>query len=233
MKKIGFVIFAAALILGVVLSNAFSFGRVDYDLFSFKINFGGAKGSGNVVTEKRSVPEFSKIDVSSVLQVDFTAGQDFSVEVEADDNLLPLIKTESNGDTLRIFLDKKVSRHSAIRIRVSAPKIEAIEASGVSRVAAAGITGSSLDIDTSGASKVTVRGQVNDLKVRVSGASKIDAEDLKATNADVDASGASKAIVNVSGQLRSEASGASHITYTGNPASVERHSSGASKISQR
>jgi hypothetical protein len=52
-------------------------------------------------------------------------------------------------------------------------------------------------------------------------------------NATVDASGASHADVFVTGKFVSEASGASKIGYAGNPASIEKSSSGASKVYQK
>ena len=49
--------------------------------------------------------------------------KDFSVEVEVDDNLLPFIKTESDGETLRIETTENFSTRSPIRLRISAPDV--------------------------------------------------------------------------------------------------------------
>jgi predicted porin len=69
--------------------------------------------------------------------------------------------------------------------------------------------------------------------VEVSGASKIDAESLKSKTATVDASGASKVTLFVTERLNSDASGASKIEYSGNPANVEKKTSGASSVRQK
>lgn len=233
MKKIGIIIFAAALVLGVVLANAFSFGKVGYKFFNVSVNFGGVKGSGNVATEKRDVADFSKVDVGGVFQVEVVAGKEYSVEVQADDNLLPLIRTEVRGGTLQISSEKRFNTRNDIKVRITAPNIEGIEASGASRVNASAIRSESLDIDTSGASKVNLSGEARQLNIQVSGASNIDASGLNAVNADIDASGASKVSVNATGSLKTEASGASSVTYAGNPANVEKRTSGASRISQQ
>ena len=233
MKKIGIIIFAAALILGLVFSSIFSFGRVRDKFFNFSVNFCGVEGSGNVTAEKRSVSGFKSVDVGGVFQVEITAGKDYAVEVEADDNLIPLIKTEVSGDVLKVELDKKVSTKNPLKVRISAPNIEGIEASGASKVSVAGIKNDSLSIDSSGASKMTIAGETADLKVEVSGASNIDAAGLNAVNATVDASGASHVDVNVSGDLKSDASGASRITYSGSPKNVEKKASGASSVSAK
>ena len=72
-----------------------------------------------------------------------------------------------------------------------------------------------------------------EVTVDVSGASKILAEDLKTVDASIDASGASNVNVNVSGVLKSDASGASSILYAGSPSSVQKKTSGASRVSPK
>src|SRR5205085_3408273 len=97
MKKIGIIIFATALIIGLVVSDIFSFGHAAHGLFNFSVGFGGEKGSGKIVTEKRNVSGFKGVDVGGDFQVEITAGKEFAVEIETDDNLLPLIETEVNN----------------------------------------------------------------------------------------------------------------------------------------
>ncbi len=233
MKKIGILFFAAALIIGVVVSNMFSFGHGSGKIFNFSMNFGGVHGSGNVVSEKRDLSGFKSVDVGGVFQVEIFAQKEFSVEVESDDNILPLISTSVDDGTLRIETERRVSPTGPIRIRISAPDIDNLEVSGAANVTASDLKNSNLKVEKSGASKVTVSGESSELRFEMSGASKIDAENLKAQNAIVEASGASKASVNVTGELNSDLSGASKVSYTGTPASVVTKKSGASSVSQK
>jgi hypothetical protein len=229
MKKLGFLIFLAVLAVGFVAASASSFGKLDTSgLFHF--NFGGVKGSGNVITQARDLSAFHAIEVSSTLQVDVIAQKDFSVAVEADDNIAPLIRTEVSGGVLRISCDKHVSSSSPLRVHVTAPDIDNVEVSGVSTVSVAGIKNSTLGVDVSGASKVKVDGETSQLKAEASGASKVDAQNLTAENGAVSTSGASNATVNVTGSLKADASGASHINYSGTPKDIQKKSSGASSI---
>lgn len=232
MKKIGIVVFFAAILVGVGIAGLFSFGKATGKLFNF--SFGrGEHGSGNVVTESRNISGFTGIDAGGVFQIEVTAQKDFAVEIEADDNLLQYIKTEVDGGTLEISTEKKLSTKNPIRIRISAPDIEKIEASGASMIALDGLKNEGLTIDSSGASKITVRGETNKLLIDTSGASQIDAENLTAENANVDASGASHISLFVTNTLRTDASGASSIKYAGNPKDVEKKSSGASSVTQK
>lgn len=232
MKKIGFIVFAAAILLGVVIASFFSFGRTSERFFNFSIN-SATHGSGNSVSEKRDVGNFSGVEVGGVFEVEIVAQKGFSVEVEADDNLLPLIKTEVSNGVLSISTESDIKSKNAIRLRISAPDIDSIEASGASKVSVADLRNSDLKIDTSGASKVTLTGETENLSVEVSGASSLIAEGLKAENATVNASGASYASVIASERLTADASGASKINHTGTPKSTEKKSSGASSITNK
>jgi hypothetical protein len=232
MKKIGFIIFIIALIVGVSLANIFSFGKMTGRIFSFSINSGVA-GTGNMASEKRDVSDFRGVNVGGVFQVEATAGKDFSVEVEADDNLLSLIKTEVRGGTLRIETEERLSSKNPIRVRITAPDIENLDVSGASKVSLHNISNENLIIDASGASKIIVAGESANLVIDASGASKIGAENLKSENVAVDASGASNVEVFAANELKTDASGASNIVYQGNPTNLIKKTSGASSVQQK
>ena len=232
MKKIGILIFILALMVGVVFSSFFSFGKVETSNL-IKFNFSrGVKGSGNVVTEQREVSDFTGIDVGGIFNVEATAGREYSVSVEADDNLLPLIKTEVRRGVLEISTEGRIKSSSKITVRVTAPNIESVEASGVARVDLNGVSNGAIKLKSSGASKVIAAGDANELNVKSSGASKVDAESLRATDATVKTSGASTIRVTVSGRLVASASGAGKVLYGGTPANVEKRTSGAGKVAE-
>lgn len=232
MKKFGIFLFFLALVIGVLFANVFPFGRIaSGDIFNLNFSFKrGLKGSGNVITEKRDLAGFTSVRVSGVFDVDIRSQDDFSVAVEADDNLIPIIRTEVTDGVLRIWSDGSIRTREKTIIRISAPNIERVVSSGVTKVNVVGLNNSDFEIDTSGASKVSATGETGELKIRVSGAGKIAAEQLSAKNASVSASGACKISVNVSDELAAKASGASTIRYAGSPKNVVEKRSGASKI---
>ena len=234
MKKVGLIVFVVCIVIGLALVNLLSSGRDTSRLFNFKFDVGNhVKGSGNVRTEKRDATGFSAVDVSGVFQVEIVTGNDYSVEVQADDNILPLIETKVDGDTLRIEMGDKVSTRSDMIVRITAPNIGRVETTGAAKLTASGISNDSFSINTTGASKVKLSGQTSKLDIEVTGASTVDAEQLSAAVADIQATGASKINVNVSNELHSEASGASKIVYSGDPKTVDNHQSGASSISKK
>jgi hypothetical protein len=234
MKKVGFVVFIIALIIGVSLAGLFSWGKASAEGFSFNLNFGrGVKGSGNVSTENRDVKGFKSIDVSGVFNVEIVAQKDFSVQVEADDNLLQFIKTEVRNGVLEISTTQRIKSKNGLKIRISAPDLEGIEASGVAKILVTDLKNAAFKVDTSGASKVELAGVTDKLNIEVSGASKIEAENLTARTATIDSSGASKINVFATEAVNVDASGASKITYSGGATNVTKNTSGASSVSAK
>jgi hypothetical protein len=234
MKKIGFIVFAVCIVVGLAFANFFSVGRVTSQLFNFKVNIGDrVTGSGNSASERRDVAGFNEVEVSGAFQVEIVAGKDFSVELQADDNILPLIQTKVDGGTLQIELVQSVRSKSEMNVRISAPNIERVQSSGAAKINASGIKNEQFSIDTSGASKIVLNGETAKLDIDVSGASNIDAEQLVSGTVNIDSSGASKIAVNAKDEIRTQASGASRITYMGDPKTVESQTSGSSSITKK
>ena len=233
MRKIGFLVFILALIVGVAVAGNIAWGKASARFFNIEFNVGGVKGNGNVQSETREVRDFKAVDVSGVFQVEIVAQKDFDVRVEADENLLPYIKTEVNGGVLEISTTKRIKSSSGLKVRISAPDITKLEVSGVAKVSLSDLKNKGLEVQTSGASKVNLAGETDKLVVEVSGASNIDAETLKTRAATVDASGASKVTVFATDSLETDASGASRITYTGGATNVAKKTSGASSVSEK
>lgn len=230
MKKLGIIVFISALVIGAIVANSLSFGK--FSFIEFRLA-GGVKGSGNLKNEKREVSEFKAVKVGGVFKVEITAQKDFDVQIEADDNLLQYINTEIDGETLELSTSKKISSRNPIIVRIGAPDIENLEVSGASSVFVNNLNNDSLKVDLSGASNVKTEGVTKNLKIELSGASRFDAEKLQAENVSVEASGASKADVFASMKLDADLSGASKVTYSGNPKDLVKNASGASKISEK
>jgi len=225
MKKLGLIIFIFALSIGLVFSTNCSFGSIS--------DFGDVQGSGTSKTETRAISGFKKIDAGGAVSLEITVGKEFSVEVQADDNLLANLKTEVSGDTLKIYSEDRISPKTKINIKISMPSIEELDISGASSANVAGVNADSLELKASGASKIKIDGATKKLNADASGASTIDAENLKTDDADIEASGASKAIVSAINDLKVDASGASKITYVGEPKNLKQNSSGASSVTKK
>ena len=229
MKKISLIAFITALTLGSILAANLNFGGFRL----ININFGKIKGTGTAKSESRDVSGFKAIKVRGALNIEVVAQKDFSISVEADDNLLEHIKTEIDNGTLEIWSEGRISPRTSIKVKISMPEVDAVDIAGASNVVVSNVKSDSIRVEVRGASKVKIDGEATNLKSEASGASKIDAENLVVENAEVEANGASKAIVQANNEIKADASGASKIYYSGNPKNIIEHSSGASSVKRK
>jgi len=106
------------------------------------------------------------------------------------------------------------------------------ELSGASK-ASGNIEMANGSFDLSGASSLELQGSAADIDIEASGASHFKLSDLSVVDAEVNLSGASGATINASGRLDGNLSGASKLSYVGNPTLGSISTSGGSTISQK
>ncbi|WP_299818478.1 head GIN domain-containing protein [uncultured Pontibacter sp.] len=209
------------------------------------------KGNGNMQTQNRNVSGFTGIDVSGGFSVEVTQGNNESLKLEAEENLLDNIKTEVRNGVLHIYNDKSLSSTKGMKAYITVKELNKIDISGGVKVVgkstfrtntmALDMSGGSkvtlavdakqVKTDMSGASKVELSGKTDELRMEMSGASNVDASGLVAKDVRVGASGASKVKVHADKTLHIDASGASAVYYKGTP-SITSETSAAAKISR-
>jgi hypothetical protein len=211
-------------------------------------------GSGHTVTKEFDLAGFTKVSAGSAFEVEISQGDGYSVVITVDDNLVDQLDVTKSGDTLRVQMKPSLSlRNTTMRAKVMLPVLTGLDLSGASRTTVTGfssgkplavqVSGASTlrgDIkcgdarfDVSGASKAELQGGADGLAVKASGASTATLDAFPSKNTTVDASGASHVSVNVSGTLTAQASGASSVTYAGEPTKVNMNTSGASSVHQK
>jgi hypothetical protein len=191
------------------------------------------QGSGKAQTESRPVGDFNDLEISGAVHVDLTIGSSPSLEITTDDNLLPQIKTELSDGKLKIYSEGGYSTKIGVKVKATTKSLAKLQGSGATHANISGIQGKEFDTHLSGASQATVSGKVDQLTLDASGASHLKADDLAAKTAHVDLSGASHAEVQATESIKVTASGASSLTYSGNPANIEKSTSGASHVNAK
>lgn len=193
---------------------------------------GGVHGSGVRKTEKRNLEPFTAIETSGAFQVEVTCQKTASFEIEADDNILPLIATEVRGNTLRLTTTKNYFSTGGILVRISLPGLESVRSTGAGKFRITDLKNDRFRIDSTGAATVVADGRTTSLDVSSTGAGKIDTNDLQAADATVRVTGAAAVEVYASDQLDVTVSGAGRVVYSGNP-KVSQHISGAGKVTKK
>ena len=195
--------------------------------------FDRVSGSGATKIDKRSVPAFTKVDITGAYEVEIVAQKEQSVEIEGDDNLLPLIKTEVRNGVLEIGNEKSISTKNKLRVRISVQQLDGIETSGASNIVATNVKSDDFKIDSSGASQLKVSGETKSVSIDSSGAGAIDTKDLHAEKVNVHSSGAATAEVYATEELAAHVSGGGSVDYYGNPKNVKEEKSGAGAINKK
>lgn len=213
--------------IAIVLTLAFS-GL--FILSACKI--GGVHGSGVRKTEKRDLPAFTSIDTSGAFEVEVNCQKPASFEIEADDNILPLVQTEVRGGVLHVSTTKGYNSSGGIILRITVSDLESVKSTGAGKFRVSDIKNDSFEIQSTGAAQVVATGQTRSVKIHSTGAGKIDAHNLRAETADVSVTGAAGVDVYATDQLDVTVSGAGRVTYSGNP-KISKRVSGAGQVTKR
>ncbi|MBL1211901.1 MAG: DUF2807 domain-containing protein [Ignavibacteriae bacterium] len=194
--------------------------------------FSGVRGSGDLEEVTRTFESFSALEISGAYEVNVLMGDEYKVHISADDNLIPLIKTNVKGSALRIYSKKDLRPREEIVITVTTKELESIVSSGASEITANDIDCSRFGVALSGAGGITLSGKTDILDIAMSGAGNIDSKNLIADDVNISVSGVGDAIVYVANILKAEVSGVGNIEYLGNPNKVSSNVSGVGSISK-
>ncbi|WP_111708116.1 head GIN domain-containing protein [Lutibacter citreus] len=213
----------------------------------------GIKGNRNVVSEDRSISSnFDQIKVEQGIQLFITQDNLTELKVEADENIIDLLKTEVEGNELKIYFEKNIYRAKSRNVYLSTKDISKIRASSGSSVKSENtIQVNSLELDASSGSSIKIQTNANKISsesssgahINVLGKSKslyctassgssINANKLKTTDATAKASSGANIKVYVTKKLTARASSGGDIDYKGNPKNVNKDTSSGGSVSR-
>jgi hypothetical protein len=178
---------------------------------------GSVGGSGNRQKQKRDVPTFSSLRTEGAFEIDIVAQQPLSLEIEADDNILPLVSTEVSNNVLHIKNLRGYSVSEPVSLKISVPNLEGISSNGAGTIDISGLKNEKFEIDVNGAPTIRAAGETKLVDIDTNGAAKIDTHRLRAAQAIVDSKGVSKVEVHAADKLDVTVSGPSHVIYIGDP----------------
>jgi len=235
---------AIAILAGVLLSSC-----IVVDLNGFQLET--VKGSGNVVFEKRPVPDFNQIKLEGRGSVIIKRGEVQSLAVRTDDNILPHVTTIVEGKKLIISHDKINLKPTTLKIFITVDELKGLSVSGsgeirgndrfVSNNFHAKISGSGsmdleletsqLETEISGSGSIYLSGFAEHHRARISGSGKIDALDMRARNAAVTITGSGDCLMTALDRLYAKISGSGNALYKGYP-QVRKTITGSGKVRQ-
>ena len=156
MKK-SFILLATAFTAFALLLSACSFDGV-----TVNVNTNTVKGSGNVVSEERTVSGFTRVELQSIGNLVITQGDTESLTIAADDNLLPYITTEVVAGTLEISMkpNTNVDPTKTIQYTLTVKSIASVVLAGFGNITADKLESNSLEVKVTGSGDIHI-GEVN------------------------------------------------------------------------
>ena len=216
-------------------------------------------GISRLSVAPESVPavreDFTRLKISSALKVWITQGDncDIRIETEEGSDCRSLVDIDQSGETLELALKSgllKLRDFHAINVYITIRELKELEVSGAVDVRSknkllcqqldmdlSGAVKTQLDlsagdvtVECSGAVKLELQGECKSLDIDMSGATKVLATEMSVDVCHVETSGAGSIDVNVIRELRVDSSGASSVTYRGDPEVLKIRTSGASEV---
>ncbi len=191
--------------------------------------FPGIRGNGHSKTEARSVDAFANLEASGAFEIRWQNGAP-AIQITTDENLLPYIETNVSGNTLHLSTREHVWPTHGIKVVMSSPARTGARIRGAVKLTAKQLNGPTFAVESKGASEVSLDGNVGRLLADMTGASQLAADGLQTKTAEISTTGAGDADVAVSDTLKVVITGAGKVTYSGNPATIDKHISGAGSI---
>lgn len=184
---------------------------------------GPLRGTGKLITKTLDFRDFDKLsfdDLDGKIEVEI--GKSFSVKIEIDENLEPLleVKKESQEGVLSIGLkgnynNKMYIEDTRIKVKVTMPEASVIQHRGNSSLQVTGIVGRYFRIENYGNGNATLQGTIDELDVKKNGNGEVKAQGLVAKTAKVKSYGNGNVRVNTQISLTAHGSGNNSVMQFG------------------
>jgi hypothetical protein len=208
-------------------------------------------GSGNVVSEERTIASFDAIELSTDASLTFTQGSAGALHIQAEDNLIDNIETKVENGVLKIY-DKSTACFTntrPVRISVSSEKMEKISVLGSGKITGTNtiqsdklelvVLGSgeidlasqtnSIKVDIPGSGELRLGGNTTELDASILGSGSLKAYDLTADNVKATITGSGMAEIFANNELNASLFGSGNVYYKGN-ATVSKTAVGSGDV---
>jgi hypothetical protein len=214
------------------------------------------KGNGKMETITRSTSDYEGIKCAGQFDYILVSGNEGSIKIEGDENLLEYIVTEVKDHHLIVKTKNKVnlkpSNKKKIKITIPFKDISDISLAGSGdlwnedviacenlSVSLAGSGDVILNIKTgyvkaslAGSGDLTLKGSTNSLKTSVAGSGNFHGLDLQSKKTEVSVAGSGNAKVTSLESIYARVSGSGDIVYKGNPEKEDTKVAGSGSITQ-
>lgn len=208
------------------------------------------EGNGDLISQDRPLQPFSKVVSQGSFNVVVIPGDSTRVVVKAESNILPYLRTISDGTTITIGFTEGINihEHYQVEIFIYTPVLKSVWLSGSGMVECSGFNSSDMNLQISGSGNInadfntdmldaTISGSGNmnltgiaiGSTLNISGSGNINAQGLAQQDCLAGISGSGNIITSVSKTLDAVISGSGSIFYLGSPV-ITTHITGSGNV---
>ena len=179
-------------------------------------------GDRDIRQEKRSLPPYERIIISGAFDVKLHCGKDSAAVLTMDANILPLIETTVQNDTLTIENGHSVCVNNPLQLSLTTLAIKQLAAEGANDIMIDCSGYDTLEITLEGASTLKLNGKGKHLTAHLEDAAELDAENNQLQSARITTQDSSTATVNATDSITARSSDASEIYYNASVARIQK-----------
>jgi hypothetical protein len=217
------------------------------------------KGNGKLVTKSISISNFSKIEIETYFEINYSQGTNTgNLEFTIDENLWEHYDIHTKGDVLCLKCKQGFNKTgftlkpTKSLITVSSEQLEKIEIAGSSKfnfctafaseeleieIAGSGkvfadkhpVKVEELEIEIAGSGNVQLTGAVQTGKIQIAGSGNVNALNCKIARLSAEIAGSGRVEASVTDKLNADIAGSGSVTYKGNP-DVTPNIAGSGKV---
>lgn len=195
-------------------------------------------GSGNIETEEREIGSIDSVILTTIGTLHIEQTGQFSLSVEAEDNILPVITTKTSDGKLKIGIEKVLNPLTTKEINyyLTVKDLDLISATSSGDVICDGLETEKLELNLSSSGNIEILlnvemlevgisssgdlivfGESKNQNVRLSSSGNYMAEELISSECTIKISSSGDATVNVSDYLDANLSSSGNLYFKGNP----------------
>ncbi|MEZ6017910.1 MAG: head GIN domain-containing protein [Planctomycetota bacterium] len=174
------------------------------------------------------------VTAAGAIDVSVEVGTTSSVTVFGDQNILPYVETEVDGDALVVRMSAgRYELERDLHVTVTLPALAAVRVLGSADVTVQGLDATDFTASIAGSGDIALSGALERIEIQISGSGSLDARALDVQSVDVDIAGSGDADLGRVADLRARVHGSGDVTYLGAPQERDVRVLGSGRVEAR
>ena len=198
-------------------------------------NMGNAqvKGDGNLASEMRKLSNFRAIEISiGYDKIRVNCGEEPSILISGDENILPLITTIISKGVLKIESDSTFETKAGSEIIINIKSLKDFTFDGVGKTVIHNLNEDKFNCNINGVGSCDLNGKVKSFNISVNGVGSVNARQLIADDVVASLNGVGSVKLYAKNSLNASVNGIGGLTYFGNPTELILNDSGIGGITK-